>query len=326
MKQIALIFGGANSEHEVSVASARGVLGALDPERYDVNLFGIDRAGGWHRLWSIDDLATVSTPGTSLPDLSGMDVAFPVLHGRFGEDGTLQGLLELEGVPYVGCGVLASALAMDKRLTASILQASGLPAVGGLALSRHRYNEGFDLPVLPVFVNPNRAGSSVGAHLVSERGELDSAIRDAFGQDEIVLLQPVQTGIEVDVGILQGADGYLTAGAPLLVRPGASSTFFDYAAKYTAGGAEFEVPAQLPASVLDHLVHTAKEVFTALQCDGLARIDFFVNADGSAVVNEVNTLPGMSARSQFPRMFEAAGLPLARVVDTLIARAEARSH
>jgi D-alanine-D-alanine ligase len=247
-------------------------------------------------------------------------VAVPVLHGRFGEDGTVQGLLELAGIPYTGCGVLASALAMDKLQAARVLRAAGVPVVDGVASTD-------SLPYdFPVFVKPNRSGSSVGANRVDSAELLDAAIDAALEHDSVALVQPVMHGEEVDVGVLQLADGTLVTGATLRVHPAADKAFFDFAAKYTAGGVQFEVPASLDAEVAQRIDRLAREAFTALGCDGIARVDFFLGADGSLVVNEVNTLPGLTARSQYPRMFAVIGMPLPAVLDVLLDRALAVSE
>ena len=314
--RIALIFGGASNEHEVSCNSARDVAASLD--HHEVRLLGIDRSGRWHEVATVDDLET-AVDGTRLPDLEGVDVAVPVLHGRFGEDGTVQGLLELAGIPYTGCGVLSSALAMDKLMAARVLRSAGVPVVDGVASTEAMPYE------YPVFVKPNRSGSSVGATRVDFAEQLDAAVDAALEHDALALVQPVMRGEEVDVGVLQLPDGSLVTGAPLRVHPSDGAVFFDFAAKYTAGGARFEVPAILEAEVAERIDRLAREAFTALGCDGIARVDFFLEADGSLVVNEVNTLPGLTARSQFPRMFAEIGMPLGVVLDNLIDRALALS-
>jgi len=315
--RVAVLFGGQSSEHEVSCASARGVLGALDPAKYDVVLVGADRAGAWHRVARIDDL--VAGPGSRVPDLEGVDVVVPVLHGLNGEDGSVQGLLQLLGIPFVGCGVLASALAMDKQLANIVLRSAGVDAIDGVAVTSLA-----ELPTVqtyPVFVKPNRAGSSVGASRVDTPSALEAAVAVALEHDSVALVQPLNTGDEIDIGVLQLPSGELVAGAPLRVRPGAGSTFFDFAAKYTAGGATFEVPAALTPELTERLQTLATRAFTALRCEGLARVDFFVGVDGAAHVNEVNTLPGLSTLSQFPNMMRAVGRDLSDVLDTLIERA-----
>lgn len=316
MKRVAVLFGGANTEHDVSRKSAAGVVQALDPSVYEITLIGATRDGLWRRVGSIDEVSETGV-GTRLPPLDDIDVVIPVLHGRFGEDGTVQGLLELLGIPYVGCGVLASALGMDKARTGAVLREAGIPTIDTVAVTRA-------LPLgeqhaFPLFVKPNRSGSSVGAGQASNPVELSAALAAAFECDDVALVQPVMDGVEVDIGILQQPDGTLRAGAPLLVRH--TSAFFDFDAKYTAGGAQFEVPAALPPGVAAHLELLAKRSFEALGCDGLARVDFFVAPDGTAVVNEVNTLPGLSSLSQFPTMFRAVGLELSTVLAILIERA-----
>jgi len=320
--RVALLFGGESSEHEVSCASASGVFAALDTAKYDVVLVGADRTGAWHRVARIDDLAGApAEPALERrsPDLDGIDVVIPVLHGLNGEDGSVQGLLQLLGIPFVGCGVLASALAMDKQLANVVLRSTGVDAIDSVAVTSLAHVP--TVQTYPVFVKPNRAGSSVGASRVDDEAALEAAVAVALEHDSVALVQQLNTGEEIDVGVLQLANGELVAGAPLRVRPGADSTFFDFAAKYTAGGATFEVPAALSPELTERLQNLAKRAFTALRCDGLARVDFFVGVDGAAQVNEVNTLPGLSALSQYPSMMRAVGRELGDVLDTLIERA-----
>jgi D-alanine-D-alanine ligase len=323
VKTIGIIFGGANSEHEVSCNSARSVATHLDPAEYLAVLIGIDRRGRWHRVESVDALADAEG-GTRFPDLDGLDVVFPVLHGRFGEDGTVQGLLELAGVPYVGCGVLASALAMDKLLTQRVLDASGIPTIPTHGVTAATVDDAaaFAASVgYPLFVKPNRAGSSVGVSRVSSEDELTAALELALSHDTIALMQQAVEGDEVDLGVLQQTDGELIVGAPLRVLRADSAVFFDYAAKYTAGGAELEVPARIPVEVAAQLVELAKLAFTTLGCEGLARVDFFVGTDGAITLNEVNTLPGLTAFSQYPRMWDAVGVSYTELLGKLIDRA-----
>ncbi|HEY4267984.1 MAG TPA: D-alanine--D-alanine ligase family protein [Galbitalea sp.] len=329
MTRLAVIFGGANNEHEVSCRSARDVVAALDPGRYDIALLGIDRRGGWHRVDAVEELESITTAGVRLPDLAGIDLAMPIMHGRFGEDGTLQGMLELAGVPYTGCGVLASALAMDKSTTATVLAAAGVPTIDGVAIGAHNRILAAGLVArlgYPLFVKPNRSGSSVGVSRVEREAELDAAIGAALEHDDVALVQPAIEGGEVDVALIQQADGELIAGAPLRVHPAASAAFFDYEAKYTANGAEFEVPADLPPETTERVIRLARQAFRALGCDGIARVDFFLAADGTLTLNEVNTLPGLTAHSQLPRMFAATGRDLGWVLDTLVDRALPRQR
>lgn len=325
MKRIGIIFGGANSEHEVSCHSAESVVEHLDRSLFEPVLLGIDRDGGWHRLDAIDDLEGAGE-GSRFPDLQAIDVAFPVLHGRFGEDGTIQGLLEMAGLAYVGCGVLASSLAMDKRLTQRLLEASGIPTIPTRTVTKATAGDAALIakPLgFPLFVKPNRAGSSVGASPVANETELTDAVALALEHDTIALIQSSITGDEVAMAVLQQADGSVAVGPPLRVVTSDSTAFFDYAAKYTAdGGATLEVPAQIPAQVTELLGAYALTAFETLDCDGLARVDFFVLASGEILLNEVNTMPGLTAFSQYPRMWQAAGLSYTELLSTLIARAE----
>ncbi len=323
MKRIGIIFGGANNEHEVSCSSARSLAGHLDAERFEPVLIGIDRQGGWHRVDSVDALA--DTPdGTRLPDLDGIDVAFPALHGRFGEDGTVQGLLELARVPYVGCGVLASALAMDKLLSQRVLELAGIPTIPTRTVDRVSAARAGVLAEelgYPVFVKPNRSGSSVGASRVESADSLPAAIELALEHDTNALIQRMIVGDEIAIGVLQELDGSLRVAAPLRVLTEGPS-FYDYTAKYTAGGgATLEAPARIPDASARRLSELATVAFRALDCEGLARVDFFLTADGTGILNEVNTLPGLTALSQYPRMWQAVGVSYTELLSRLIDRA-----
>ena len=324
MKRIGIIFGGANNEHEVSCSSARSVASHLDPERFDVVLIGIDRGGRWHRVDSVDALATASG-GTRLPDLDGIDVAFPGLHGRFGEDGTLQGLLELAGVPYVGCGVLSSALAMDKMFAQRLLALAGIPTIPTRMVNDSTAHEATNRAEefgYPVFVKPNRSGSSVGASRVNDASAIPAAVALALEHDTNALVQQLVVGDEIAIGVLQDRDGSLLVAAPLRVLTEGATAFFDYTAKYTAGGgATLEVPAHIPEESARRLAEFAKLAFTTLDCEGLARVDFFLTADGTITLNEVNTLPGLTAFSQYPRMWQAVGVSYTELLSRLIDRA-----
>ena len=316
--RVGIVFGGANSEHAVSRASARGIAANLDPARFTPVLIGIDRQGLWHPGVEPDALDDAGR-GTRVPDLGGIDVAFPALHGRFGEDGTVQGMLEVAAIPYVGCGVLASALAMDKAMAQVVLAQAGIATPATRVVTAANRDTASALTP-PLFVKPNRAGSSVGASRVDTSSELEAAITAALAEDDRALVQTLQPGEEIDIAVLQRVDGSLITGPALRVRPAASSAFFDYAAKYTAGGVDFEVPARLASETSDALASLAMRAFDALGCDGLARVDFFVDGD-SIVLNEVNTLPGLTALSQFPRIWAAAGLGYREVLTMLIDRA-----
>jgi D-alanine-D-alanine ligase len=285
-------------------------------------LIGIDRVGDWHRVDSIDALDSAAG-GTRLPDLDGIDIAFPVLHGRFGEDGTVQGLLELARLPYVGCGVLASAVAMDKLIAQRLLEAGEIPTIPSRGITVETRDQAIELAAeleYPLFVKPNRAGSSVGASRVESSEDLLAAIDLALEHDKTALVQAGISGDEIDLGVLQNPDGSLEVGAPLRIHP-TTAAFFDYEAKYTAGGAELEVPAQIPDALAAQLAEYSRQAFRALDCEGLARVDFFVTTDGDILLNEVNTLPGLTAFSQYPRMWQAVGVSYTELLTRLIDRA-----
>jgi D-alanine-D-alanine ligase len=324
VKRIGIIFGGANNEHEVSCNSARSVASHLDPYRFVPVLIGIDRRGGWHRVDTVDALSD-ATDGSRLPDLDGVDIAFPALHGRFGEDGTVQGLLELACIPYVGCGVLSSALAMDKLLAQRLLELAGIPTIPTSAVTAAtaaEANSVADALGYPVFVKPNRSGSSVGASRVECAAGIADAVALALHHDSTALVQKAIVGDEVAIGVLQQLDGSLAVGAPLRIVTEDSTAFFDYTAKYTAGGgATLEVPAQIPDAASRRLTELAQLAFRTLDCEGLARVDFFLGADGRITLNEVNTLPGLTAFSQYPRMWQAVGVSYTELLSRLIDRA-----
>ncbi|GAA1639713.1 D-alanine--D-alanine ligase family protein [Catellatospora bangladeshensis] len=317
--KLAIVYGGRSGEHEVSCKSAHSILAHLDRGRYDVTEVLIGRDGAWH----VDGLPVGM--GDALRTLGRADVVFPALHGPYGEDGTVQSLLELAGVPYVGSGVLASATGMDKEFTKKILAADGLRVADGAVL-RPGTDElspaDRDRLGLPVFVKPARAGSSIGVTRVDDWAALPAALDAARACDGKVLVEAGVTGREVDVAVLQFPDGSLRAGPPLEIRVTDGHGFFDYDAKYTAGEVVFDIPARLDAAVTSRLQELAIQAFTALDCRGLLRVDFFLPADGGEpVLNEVNTFPGFTSASQYPRMWQAAGMSYPELLDTLIATA-----
>jgi D-alanine-D-alanine ligase len=329
--RVALLAGGRSSEHEISLASARSVLEALDPERYDVVEIGIGRDGRWE-LGRGDDATPAETlpvpyRGGPLERLGRVDVVLPVLHGPFGEDGTVQGLLELAGIPYVGAGVAASALAMDKDLFKKVLRDSGIP------VARHhtiRLGDAAENPFgYPVFVKPARLGSSVGISKVHHEPELEAAVALARRHDEKVLVEELLTGMEVECGVLGNR-----VPPPIASLPGRIDTleheWYDYASKYDDGGMELVIPPELPQETIELVQRRAVDSFVASECEGMARVDFFVREDGEVVVNELNTIPGFTATSVYAKLFEASGIPYAELLDRLIAlaleRHERRSH
>jgi D-alanine-D-alanine ligase len=347
--RVAVVYGGRSSEHGVSVVSAGSVLKALDPARYEVIPIGITPAGGWV-LTDSEPAAQISgrtlpevekgtavvlagdptsgglvtlDPAEGLRTLTDVDVVFPVLHGRFGEDGTIQGLLELAGIPYVGSGIFASAAGMDKEFTKKLLHADGLP-VGEFAVLRRGQalaQADVDRLGLPVFVKPARAGSSVGITKVRRPEDLPAAVEQARRHDDKVLIEAAVTGREVECGVLEDVDGRAIASVPAEIRFVGDHDWYDFDAKYLDDACEFDIPADLPEDVTAAIRATACQAFDALDCAGLARVDFFVRPDGSLVINEINTMPGFTPISMFPKMWAATGVGYAELVDRLIASA-----
>ena len=322
--RVALIAGGRSSEHEISLASARSVLEALDPARYEVTTVAIDRGGRWTlgsggepgELTSgraIESLPVVAdaAPARALGEV---DVALPILHGPFGEDGTVQGLLELAGVPYVGAGVAASALCMDKDLFKAVLRDRGIPVARNVTL---RLGDEIENPfAFPVFVKPARLGSSVGITKAHDEDELVAAVALARRHDEKVLVEELLTGVEVECGVLGNLRPAPIASVVGEIVPHAE--WYDYAAKYEAGGSDIVIPARIPDDVAARVQELAVDAFVATDCEGMARVDFFVREDGYVVVNELNTIPGFTPTSVYSRLFDASGIPYAELLDRLI--------
>jgi D-alanine-D-alanine ligase len=330
--RVALLAGGRSSEHDISVASARSVLEALDPARYDVVGVTIDRDGRW-ALQSGDgdvmgpdpdteasraETLPVPAAGGTLAALGAVDVVMPILHGPFGEDGTVQGLLELADVPYVGAGVAASALAMDKDLFKKVLRDSGIP------VARHhtiRLGDPVENPMgYPAFVKPARLGSSVGISKVHDERELAAAVSLARRHDEKVLVEELLTGMEVECGVLGNR-----VPPPIASLPGRIDTleheWYDYASKYDEDGMELVIPPELPQETIELVQRRSVDAFVASECEGMARVDFFVREDSEVIVNELNTIPGFTATSVYAKLFAASGIAYAELLDRLIALA-----
>ncbi|MFI6429116.1 D-alanine--D-alanine ligase family protein [Rhodococcus oryzae] len=357
--RVAVVFGGRSSEHSVSCVSAGSVLRNLDPERYEVVPIGITPDGAWVLGPTDPDaltiagrsLPTVDASGTALtltadPTRSGalvslsndeagavlasVDVVFPVLHGAYGEDGTIQGLLELAGLPYVGPGVLASAAGMDKEFTKKLLAADGLPIGEQVVLragtatvspaDRERLG-------LPVFVKPARGGSSIGISRVSSWDQLDAAIEMARSHDPKVIVEAGIVGREVECGVLEFPDGSVKSSVVAEIRmpefAGDDGAFYDFDTKYLDDICEFDVPAKLEDAISEEIRAIAVRAFAALDCQGLARVDFFITENGP-VINEINTMPGFTSISMYPRMWDAAGIDYRTLVSTLVETALAR--
>jgi D-alanine-D-alanine ligase len=344
--RIAVVAGGRSSEHAISLASARSVIEALDPERYDVVTLLIDERGGWQVVDGAAALLAASEGaapaqlakggGTSLvPGAGGgalvgangvsagqIDVVFPVLHGPFGEDGTIQGLLETLGMPYVGAGVLGSAASMDKAFCKAVLRDAGIAVARSLVL-RHGVDDPLDPAVearvaetlgWPVFVKPANLGSSVGISKVHGPEELADALELAYRHEEKALVEEFVAGREIECGVL--GNERAVASAVGEIKPHAE--WYDYGAKYDEGGSDIIVPADLPVAVAERVRTVALDAFRALELSGMARVDCFLTNGGEVLVNEVNTIPGFTATSVYARLFEAVGASYSDVLDRLI--------
>jgi D-alanine-D-alanine ligase len=353
---VAVLAGGRSSEHDISRLSAMSIIEALDPERYSAVPVLIERSGDW-RLTTTRKLAlpggepsaapgngtnheranaatatttavtrvraetrpaTVTNPSAAL---SGIDVIFPVLHGPFGEDGTVQGLLETAGVPYVGSGVLASAVGMDKAVFKAVLRDAGIPVAPGIVANAARCDidavvaDAVEQVGFPVVVMPARLGSSIGISRANDEAELRSALELAFQHDSKVLVEAAVTGAEVECGVLGNHDPIVSTVGEVVVADG--DAWYDFESKYV-GGADLVVPAGISEAAAAKVQQVALDVFAAIDCSGLARVDCFVTPGDEVIVNEVNTMPGFTARSGYARMFEASGHSYAEIVDRLI--------
>lgn len=347
--RVAIVFGGRSSEHSISCVSAGSILAAIDRDRYEPIAVGIDEDGRWSlqegdpealriRDGRLPVVARQSAgtrpapvPGDGIAGLDGVDVVFPVLHGPNGEDGTIQGLLELVGLPYVGSGVLASSIAMDKGAMKAMFRAAGLPIGPCTVISDRQWStdrsgslaRAADLGY-PLFVKPVRAGSSRGISKVRHSAELEAAILLARSHDPRVIVEAAIEGVrEIECGVLVDESGRPIASrcAEIVVH---GHDFYDFDAKYLDDSAELIVPAELGRGLEDRISALAVEAFEALGCEGLARVDFFVTADGGVVVNEVNTMPGFTPISMFPRAWQASGLAYTELITHLIEDARRR--
>ena len=325
---VAVLAGGRSSEHEVSLSSGASVRDGLLAGGHEVVWIEIGRDG----LWRLEGDALSVSPGGGL---LGADVVFPVLHGPFGEDGSVQGLLEMLDVPYVGAGVAASAVCMDKVLFKELMSAEGVPQVGYLGVRSERFLRApqevlADLEPLglPVFVKPAHLGSSVGIAKVTRREDLLAALEGAFAHDGLVIVEAMANGLEVECGVLGAtAEERAAGGAPALASlPGEivlAGEWYDYAAKYTAGGMELEVPARISPAAAALVRELAIRAFVASGCEGLARVDFFVEGE-RVLLNELNTMPGFTPTSVYAKLLDASGVPYAQLVERLCRLALAR--
>ena len=328
--KVAVVTGGRSSEHEIALASAGSVKEALDPARYDVVTVEIARDGTWALEAGTRALPRAANPsaGETLPvrassdgvmaTLDEVDVVLPLLHGPFGEDGTVQGLLELAGVPYVGAGVLSSALAMDKDRFKVMMRGAGVPVTRSVTVHagepvEHPYD-------YPVFVKPARLGSSVGISKVRRAEELRPAAELAFRHDEKILIEEFVDGIEVEVGVLGNRTPPPQASLPgeIVAHGFTDADWYDWSAKYDDGGMDLIVPPRIPEDVSRRVQDVAVAAFLAAECEGMARVDCFVTGEGDVLINELNTIPGFTATSVYAKLFEASGIPYADLLDRLI--------
>lgn len=337
-RRIAVIFGGRSGEHEVSVASARSVMAAIDPERFEVVPVAIARSGAWLTVeetraalarFEGQHLATIEVEGAGLlarPAVLGLlaevDIAFPVLHGTEGEDGCIQGLFELAGVPYVGAGVTASAIGMDKSMQKALWRQAGLPVVDSITLLRslceddpreavRRVEEAFPYPV---FVKPACSGSSVGVSKVRSREDLADAFVEAGRWDRKILVERAVTGREIECAILGNDDPQASPLGEIIP----AAEFYTYAAKYVDDSTRLVAPVDLPAALTREFQELAIAAYRAIDCAGMARVDFFLPPDGRPVLNEINTIPGFTRISMYPRLWQIAGLSYPDLIARLI--------
>ena len=352
-KTIAVLFGGQSGEHEVSLVSARAVIDALDPEKYDVLPVGITREGRWlagpgampallaqadkaklpggAKVEEQNDTALATVQFSILNSQFSIDVVFPVLHGPMGEDGTVQGLLELAGVPYVGCGVLASAVGMDKALMKAAFAAAGLPLLPWLLLRRAEIKGDTDAAcarveeqfAYPMFVKPANMGSSVGITKARDRAQLVEGLHEAARYDRRIVVEQGVLAREIEISVLGNDEP--AASVPGEILP--SGEWYDYAAKYIDGASQIRIPAPIDDALAKEVAALALRAYAAIDCAGLARVDFLLDKEsGSLYLNEVNTMPGFTSVSMYAKMWEASGISYAELLDRLIALAVERKH
>jgi D-alanine-D-alanine ligase len=357
--RVAVVFGGRSSEHAISCLTAGSVMAAIDEDRYEIVPVGIARDG----RWVLASGQRLAIEGGHLPEVSGdglplalpfgpaggdlivvepgevpralgdVDVVLPLLHGPYGEDGTIQGLLELAGVRYVGAGVFASAASMDKGFMKIIWQGAGLPVgphavVGDRRWRRERKRVVDEIKELgwPVFVKPARAGSSMGISRVDAEPELEAAVEAAREHDPKVIVEAAIEGREIECGVLEGlGDEPAEASLPAEVRVGSGHDYYDFEAKYLDADLRIDIPPDLPPAVIEEVRRLSVRAFEALGCEGLARVDFFYTPDGEIILNEINTMPGCTPASAFPKMWAATGLDYPALVDRWIRTAMGRS-
>jgi D-alanine-D-alanine ligase len=341
--RVGILFGGKSAEHEVSLQSAKNIFDALDRNKYTPMLIGIDKSGRWLlreesqfllnpedpkaiRLNEAgDSVALIPQSRGSIAHLNSLkqeqviDVIFPILHGPFGEDGTVQGLLKLADIPFVGAGVLASAVGMDKDVMKRLLRDGGVPIGNFISLKSHESAPDFstikDKLGIPFFIKPANMGSSVGVNKIHDQGEYISAIQEAFSYDSKILIEEFIPGRELECSVLGNEE-------PIASVPGeviSSHEFYSYQAKYIdEKGAALEIPAKIPETTIKRIQSLAIKTFQTLSCEGLSRVDFFLKPNGDVLVNEINTMPGFTRISMYPKLWEASGISYTELLDRLI--------
>ncbi|MBI5913408.1 D-alanine--D-alanine ligase [Candidatus Azambacteria bacterium] len=324
--KVGIIFGGRSAEHEVSLRSAKNIIEAIDKDAYDPVLIGIDKTGVWFLhdraefLFNTADRRIALIPqseGKIAPDIS-IDVAFPILHGTFGEDGTIQGLLKLADIPYVGAGVLGSAVGMDKDVMKRLLRDAGIPIAKFMAVKEDdapQYEEVAEKLSTPFFVKPANLGSSVGVHKVTNKEEFIKATQDAWRYDRKIIIEEYIKGREIECAVLGNDEPRVSVPGEIVPH----HDFYSYEAKYTdAHGATCAIPAKLSDELVKKVQALAVETFKVLLCEGLGRVDFFLKENGDVLVNEINTMPGFTSVSMYPKLWEASGISYTELIDRLI--------
>lgn len=341
--RVGILFGGKSAEHEVSLQSAKNVIDAIDKDKYEVSLIGIDKTGRWllpnksqfllnendPKLIKLnkeneESVALIPESGGELTNLTNdnvhtsIDVVFPILHGPFGEDGTIQGLLKLSGVPFVGAGVLGSAVGMDKDVMKRLLRDAGIP-IGDFLVFKEGENIDFDAIVtklgLPFFVKPANLGSSVGVNKVKDKQTFDAAIAEAFEYDTKILIEEFIDGRELECAVLGNQEPQASGIGEVIP----TQKFYSYSAKYIdQNGAVLEIPAKIPEEVSEKVRELAIRTFKVLSCEGLGRVDVFLKKDGTVLVNEINTIPGFTKISMYPQLWAIAGVSYPELITRLI--------
>lgn len=343
--KVGIIFGGKSAEHEVSLQSAKNIVEAIDKTKYDVVLIGIDKEGKWHLNDQSSYLLNAENPKliqlnksnehvaivpgdeknplinkTKATKLDQLDVVFPIVHGTLGEDGSLQGMLKIANLPFVGPSVLSSAICMDKEIAKLLLRNAGIKVAKGLTFTsakQHQahYEEAAAQLGTPMFIKPANQGSSVGVSKISTKEQFDTAIKTAFQYDHKVIVEECIVGREIECSVLGNNDPIASLPGEILPR----TAFYSYESKYIdEKGADLAAPAELPENVVKQVQKTAIQAFEALQCEGLARVDFFLTKKGEIYVNEVNTLPGFTRISMYPKLWDISGISYPELINKLI--------